>query len=172
MKIRRFVPADVQRIALQPAQAGVVIPPDSAAMLALTSEAYTGEVEGRVVAIVGAQRHNAHRAEGWALLAADLGANLLTVTRAVRGWLAQGRFPRVDITVATDFPEALRWARVLGFQQEGPQRPCYTASGGAAVTFVRLHGRTDNLDGCGGGGVCDHRGVGGGSAAQDPEPER
>ncbi len=138
VRIRRYVPADVQRIALQPAQAHVSIAPDAAVSLSLASEAYTAEHAGRVIAIVGAQRHNDHRAEGWALLAADLGPLMLPITRAVRGWLKQGRYARVDITVATDFPEALRWARVLGFVQEGPPRPCYTASGGAAVTYVRF----------------------------------
>lgn len=138
MKIRRFVPDDAQRIALQPAQAHVTISPSSATSLAMASEAYTGEVDGQVVAIVGVTEHNRYRAEGWALLAGELGPLMLPITRAMRGWLAQSKYQRIDITVATDFPEAVRWAKVLGFQQEGPPRPRYTAKGGDAVTFVRF----------------------------------
>lgn len=89
--------------------------------------AYTALIDGRVVACAGLQRLWPGVAEGWAIVEAGLGPRAgARLHRAVATGLAiaMRHLPlhRVQITVAADNGRGLRWARALGFEQEGVMR--------------------------------------------------
>lgn len=60
----------------------------------------------------------------WALLAPDLRHYMLPVSRAVRRVMADYRAQEGPVFAEIDsgYPEAVRWAKLLGFQPEGAGR--------------------------------------------------
>lgn len=143
MKIVRFLPRHLFELPrLQPAQASLAqtlrLEPDFGPSLALAGPCFTVLRDERPVACGGAHEFHARRAELWGLLSVECAPVLRPMTSAVRGWIDQCAYTRLEINVATDFAAGHRWARMLGFQVEGPEKLAFTPDGAGAIPYVRL----------------------------------
>lgn len=141
MEIVRFKPAHLREINLQIAQrtmADTILKPGYGDALALSGPCFTVLIDGHPVACAGAQEFHPGRAEIWALLSRESRVLMRPMTRAAIGWFEQCQYARLEINVATDFDAGHRWARMLGFRQEGPEKPAYARDGGSVISYVRL----------------------------------
>ena len=119
--VRPLLPRDFEVLAprLQPAQrtAAAWLRPPLALDCLDRGPAWTAESgQGRVLACAGVYVLGWRWPVAWALLAAEAGAHLLALTRAVRRHLDP--FPVLATGVRDDFPAGRRWARLLGFAPE------------------------------------------------------
>ncbi len=75
---------------------------------------WTADIDGRPVAACGILDNS----YAWALLGEGLGRNMLPVTRTVRAALVSHAIVRGPVHAHIDarHPEAVRWARALGFR--------------------------------------------------------
>lgn len=141
MKIVRFLPKHLLELRLQPAQGSLrasILKPEYGTALALAGPCFSILVDERPVACAGAQEFHPGRAEIWALLSRDSRPLMRQMTRAARGWFDQCGYARLEINVATDFEAGHRWARMLGFQVEGPEKLAFAPDGRGAIPYVRL----------------------------------
>jgi hypothetical protein len=81
---------------------------------------WTALAGGRPVCCGGLQEIWAGRAYAYALLAADVGPHMLSLTRAIRFLLDAASFARIEMVVERDFAPGQRWAELLGFELETP----------------------------------------------------
>lgn len=141
MELVRFLPRHLRELQLQPAQSAfraALFKPEYGNALALAGPCFTALVEGHPIACGGAQEFHARRAEIWGLIGRDAGPHMRSLTRAARGWFDQCSYSRLELHVATHFGPGHRWARMLGFQEEGPEKLSYSADGRGATPYVRL----------------------------------
>lgn len=117
--------------------------------LALAGPAFSVLDGESVIACIGVAEHSQYRAEAWALLSSEVGPHLRFITRAVIGWLQQTSYSRVDTLVSAEFKQGHRWARLLGFEQEGPVRPFIFPNGTDGVTYVRFKHGSPSSSGAG-----------------------
>lgn len=125
MEIRGFRPDDLQVIALQPAQAVAVeemARPEYAVELQRHGPCFTVTRTGEVIACIGVVWKYPTHGHAWALLSAEAGSCMLGITRAVRRWLRFHNAGRIETAVDCDFPAAIRWVEMLGFEREGRMR--------------------------------------------------
>lgn len=102
-------------------------------------EAYTGMVDGRPIGCAGVVEMWQGRALAWALLSEDAGPHMIAVTRAIRFFLGTVPFRRVEMAVDAEFPAAIRWAEMLGFERETPEpMRAYTPDGRACYQYARV----------------------------------
>ena len=67
-------------------------------------------------------------------------ARPLGLTKAVKGWLdSQKAYRRIQANVKADDERAVRWIRLLGFENEGLMR-AFGPDGADFRRFVRLYG--------------------------------
>ena len=125
MEIRGFRPGDLQVLALQPAQAisaEDMAKPEYAVELQRAGPCYTVTRVGEVIACAGVVwKHPAH-GHAWALLSAEAGSCMLGMTRAIRRWLRFHNTGRIETAIDCEFPAAIRWIELLGFEREGRMR--------------------------------------------------
>ena len=143
LRVVRLAPEHLRQLRLQRAQqdmAEVLQRPEYGAALALSGPAFTVLADGQPIACIGLHEHHPGRAEAWALLGDDSGAHLRGITRAVAGYLQQVPYFRVEASVSATFVAGHRWARLLGFTQEGPARRGYLHDGSDVVTYVHFSG--------------------------------
>ena len=141
MRIVRFLPQHLQELRLQPAQSSfraALLKPEYGTALALAGPCFTVLVDDKPIACAGAQEFHAGRAEIWALIGRDAGPYMRPMTRAAIGWFDQCSYRRLEVNVATHFEPGHRWARMLGFQVEGPEKLAYSPDGRSAISYVRL----------------------------------
>lgn len=156
MRIVRFRPEHLGQLKLQVEQQAmrdVIDRPEYGAALSLAGPSFTAMVGQHPVACLGVQECAPHRAEAWALLGIDSGPHLRAITKAVRGWLQQTSYLRVEASVSVSFVAGHRWAMLLGLEQEGPPRRAFMPDGGDGITYTRIqHGGSDSIhdDGLGG----------------------
>lgn len=81
--------------------------------------AFTGVADSEVIACAGVVMEWAGRGMCWAIVGENAGPHFRAVHRAVSGFLAQTNIRRLEMVVKKGFPEAHRWARMLGFKMEG-----------------------------------------------------
>ena len=112
--------------------------PGYAEAIAQLGDAFTILGDGVPVACLGVVPMTDHRGQGWALISEAWKPHMLTVTRAAIGWLQQTRYRRVDVVVSAGFEAGHRWARLLGFQQEGGPREAYMLDGSAGITYAKV----------------------------------
>jgi hypothetical protein len=62
------------------------------------------------------------RAVGWMLLSVQAGPHMLGLTRVVRRRIAEFEVDRLELYADASFPQAQRWAEMLGFECEGRAR--------------------------------------------------
>lgn len=75
----------------------------------------------------------------WSMLGKDLGKQFIGVHRAVKSFLDNSRFRRLEATVDVGHEEGERWIKMLGFTLETPDMPLYLPNGGNAAMYVRLN---------------------------------
>jgi len=140
MIVERFRPEHLQSLILQPAQEWAranLGDPKYAEGLAET-DAFTGLIDGRVVAIAGVRELWEGRGEAWALIARDIGPLGMRQTHyAVRRYLEVSRLRRIEAACDAAFLEAHRWLQLLGFIYEGPLA-LYTPDGRDCLRFARV----------------------------------
>lgn len=137
MRVEPFAAADLRALTLQPAQAAWRGRFDGETGLALQASglAWTLFDGERVIGCGGVIDRGGGRGEAWALLAQDAGRAMPAATRVVRRYLQTAPFRRIEAVTAVDFPPAGRWARLLGFENEGPMR-AFCDSGGDAERWA------------------------------------
>lgn len=90
----------------------------------------------RPIACGGFIKHWVGRSGTWAALSDDAGRHMLALTRAVRRGLVDHPAERIEATVLVGFEPGMRWARALGFEEEGLLRRYQR--GADHVAFVLL----------------------------------
>jgi hypothetical protein len=102
-------------------------------------EAWTGLIDGRVVACAGFVTIWAGRIQVWSVVSATIGAKgMMVLTRAVLRGLALKK-GRVEAIVADNFKAGHRWARMLGFTLETPvAMRGFFPNGGDAFLYARV----------------------------------
>jgi hypothetical protein len=134
MNIVPFVPAHVGAMIVQPAQAGDI---DAESLSSPYGMAWTAMDGEQPIACAGLVEVWSGRAYAWALLSADAGRHMVSITRAIRYRLDTAKFNRIELAVAAGFAPGVRFARLLGFELEAKARR-YMPNGGDAFIFVRV----------------------------------
>lgn len=126
MKISAFKSADVDLLDVQPGQQvelGTVAPEDARRLEGAPGPSWTFWRDGKPIACLGLielWRGDYVRYMAWGLLSPTDTYGLLWLTRRFKNYLASGLTKtRIEFTAAADFPQANRWAKVLGFQPVG-----------------------------------------------------
>ncbi len=128
--LRAIVPQNQQRLPVEHAEA----------LAAPKGNAYAALVDGQPVAAAGVVELWTGRAHAWALIGEDAGPHMLHITRATRSFLDRLPCRRVEMAVDAEFPQAIRWACMLGFTCETPEpMRRYTPDGRDAYLFARIH---------------------------------
>lgn len=125
MEIRTFQPQDLLAITLQNAQIrlhSVVREEGYGEALAAVGQAFTATSHGDIIACVGVIPQWKNYARAWALVSGDARRCMVPLTRGITRWLRFHNEGRVDTAIACNFPAAIRWAHMLGFQREGLMR--------------------------------------------------
>ena len=60
--------------------------------------------------------------QAWAVLSKDAGKHMIWINRAVKRFMEMQDLKRIEATVDEGFFAGCRWARILGFEYEGPMR--------------------------------------------------
>ncbi len=121
MRLTALRPEHLQTLELQKAQAylgGDLASPGYFEMLS-RGQAFTGVVGDTVIGCAGCIDQWDNRTIAWALVSASAGRHMVSVHRAVAGFLAQAKSRRIETFVDAEFPEGRRWMSMLGFKQEG-----------------------------------------------------
>ena len=82
-----------------------------------------------VIGICGVLPYGDGRGLAWSFLSADIGCRILSLTRAVRKYLAGCNFRRIEMAVDCDLTQAHRWAIMLGFTKEADRMRKYSVDG-------------------------------------------
>jgi hypothetical protein len=107
-------------------------------MRQLEKDGYTAVDNGEIIACAGASEVCPNRALAWAYISRDVGPRMIQVTRAVKRYLSIAPYRRIEMDVDCDFPEAHRWARMLGFELECERRRAYTPDGRDCALYARI----------------------------------
>ena len=140
MRVEPFHPDHLARLAVQPHQrawrdnAGDL---DLACLSQGGNAGWTGLVGERPVAALGIIDVGGGRAMAWGLIAQDAGPVFLALHRAVARYLGATGYRRIEAVTASDFPQAGRWAGLLGFTHEGTMR-AYCHDGSDAELWARV----------------------------------
>lgn len=120
-----FIDAHLEGFELQDVQAWLhqlLQSEDYRRALTLYGPAFTGIVDGEVVACAGLSHFTPGRAQGWALFGKKAAPHFLAITREVKRFFDGQNVRRVETPVRTDFEQGHRWARMIGFTREGTMR--------------------------------------------------
>jgi hypothetical protein len=99
---------------------------------------YTALVDGTPIGAAGILYMWQGRAQAWAFLSDTGPANFLKGHRAVKKFLDGCYVQRLEMTVDCEFPEAHRWAKMLGFHMETERMKNYNPDGRDSAMYVRL----------------------------------
>ena len=139
MEVLEFKAEHLKRLKLQDAQlylSGWVTLEQGRALEAQPS--YTAVVNGVPIAAAGVVPQWQGRAVAWAFLS-DIGPRqFVGVHRAVKSFLDGCFIKRIEMTVNCDFPEAHRWAKMLGFSMEAERMVGYSPDGGDCALYARV----------------------------------
>lgn len=140
IEVRKFRPADLDELRLQPAQeylAAFVGRPGYGQELVDAGPAHTVWSGDRVVCCAGVAVLWPGRASAWALLAWDAGRNMRGLHREVLRFLDGCEIRRVEAYVYRQFEAGHRWATMLGFEREGLMR-AFAQDGSDMVMYARV----------------------------------
>lgn len=121
--IRAFRPQDVLAIDVQPLQLEEFGPPDlaygerAARGAAWTATMPNGEGGEQVIGCGGIVPLFASHGLAWALLAGELGARFVAMTRCARAAIEASPYRRIEALVRADWPQAIRWAEAIGLER-------------------------------------------------------
>lgn len=100
---------------------------------------YVALVDGKPIAAAGVVELWQGRGHAWALLGVEAKDHMLAITRAIRRFLADVPFRRVEMAVDAAFPQAVHWAFMLGFECETPEpMRQFSPEGRACYLFARV----------------------------------
>ena len=119
LEFRRFVPADLFAIEVQPAQAWMTpsFDPCHADELATAGPCFTfARPCGLVVFIGGAVPFMEGAALAWSFISEAAGPHMLEITRRSRAFFDRLPVERIECAVETGHVAGHRWARLLGFR--------------------------------------------------------
>jgi hypothetical protein len=142
VKIVPFEPWHLHSIVLQPAQAfiGSDLTPEMADALAKIGDAYTALHEGLVMGCAGVAPLHPGNASAWAVLGQCGPRFFVRIHKAALRYFAGQDYRRIQTAVRTDFEAGHRWARALGFENEGTMRK-YGPEGADYDLYARVdHG--------------------------------
>lgn len=81
------------------------------------------DTDGIILAIVGVKVHRPGCGSAWALLSPEIDHHPVEMTRAIRRLsrkcMEENNLRRLDILVNSESIKNIRWALILGFEQEG-----------------------------------------------------
>jgi hypothetical protein len=100
--------------------------------------------EGMPVCVAGVLPIWEGRGLAWALLAWDAGPYMREITRATVEALDLCPCHRIELYAKPDFPEANRWARMLGFEYEALLEGA-NPQGGDMNLYKRIKGKVNGL---------------------------
>jgi hypothetical protein len=99
--------------------------------------ALTARHKDRILICGGIVKHTERRGECWALVGADAGRHMLTLTRAVKRFIDVYPWRRLEATVEERFGAGCRWVELLGFTFESAL-PQYGLDGETHLRYTRL----------------------------------
>jgi hypothetical protein len=140
MEVRAFKPADLYAIAVQHQQSEVfdsIKTPGYGESLQAAGPAFTAVANGEVVACAGVIVQWASYSRAWAVISMNAGPYMTAITRNIRRWLKFNNTGRIDCAVDCGFDAAVRWASLLGFEQEGRMRR-YTPEGRDCFLYAQV----------------------------------
>jgi hypothetical protein len=91
-----------------------------------------------VLACAGIIEVSPGRAVAWAYLSQNVGARMRGVTRAVKRFLDISTYRRIEMDVDCNFPQAHRWAKMLGFEMECERRRSFTPDGRDCALYAMV----------------------------------
>jgi hypothetical protein len=142
MNIVYFRPEHLKRLSLQNAQqyfGQQLTDPDYGRVLLDAGPCFTGMRGDEVIICAGVFEVWENRAMAWALLSKNAAANMLAIHKAVRGYLLQAPYRRIEATVDAGFEDGRRWAEMLGFVQETPEpMRAFLPNGGDCYLYARV----------------------------------
>ncbi len=139
MEVLDFKAEHLQRLKLQNAQlylSGWVTLEQGRALE--NQPSYTAVVDGIPIAAAGVVPQWQGRAIAWAFLSEIGPRQFVGVHRAVKSFLDGCFIKRIEMTVNCDFPEAHRWAKMLGFSMEAERMVGYAPDGGDCALYARV----------------------------------
>lgn len=139
MIVLPFKKEHLQQMVIQQRQQGLehLLTDDVYAMLA-NNQSYTALDGDEVLACAGVIEVAPGRACAWAYISSDVGSRMKFVTKAVRRFLDASQFRRIEMDVDCDFPQAHRWAKMLGFDMECERRKSFTPDGRDCALYARV----------------------------------
>lgn len=141
MIVRPWGPGDFDRLKIQNAQNYLfdLIPSGRVDLSPLVPHGlvWTGEVDGEVMAIGGVEPIWENRAVAFMFISGNSGPHFRSVHKAVRDFLDNTPFRRVEAYVDVGFKEGVRWMKMLGFELEGHMR-AYGPDGRDMLLYARV----------------------------------
>ena len=100
--------------------------------------AFSACVDGRVVGCAGLVEMTQYRAYTWAIISKqDFAQRFVSIHRAVKRFLDEQTYKRIDAQVAFDDTDGHRWMSLLGFRREVFCRSWFMPDGSAISEYVR-----------------------------------
>jgi len=99
---------------------------------------YTAMVDGQPIGAAGVLHMWVGRAMAWAFISKTSPHNFLKGHRVIKRFLDGCYTQRIEMTVDCDFPEAHRWARMLGFEMECERMRNYSPDGRDCALYARI----------------------------------
>ena len=129
----------LHRMVIQQKQQGLehLVTPDVCGVLE-GGQSYTALDGDEVVACAGVIEITQGRAVAWAYISQGVGRRMRFVTRAVKNFLDLTQFRRIEMDVDCEFPQAHRWAKMLGFEMECERRRSFTPDGRDCALYAMV----------------------------------
>lgn len=140
MIVRPWQIGDSEQITVQPAQRYEGDLADVSMDLTPLSEvglAWTGEVDGKVIACGGLIPQWENRALAWMLIGEDAGPHFAALHKHVKRFLVRAPYRRIEAHVDVGFEQGARWMKMLGFELEAYKR-AFRPDGADMLEFVRI----------------------------------
>ena len=99
---------------------------------------YTAFADGVAIGAAGVLNMWQGRGVAWAFIAQTTPHNFLKGHRVVKRFLDGCYTKRIEMTVDCDFPEAHRWAKMLGFTMECERMKHYSPDGRDCALYARI----------------------------------
>lgn len=99
--------------------------------------AWTGIVDGEVIAIGGLVPQWENRAIAWALISKNAGKHFIDIHREAERLFTRSGIRRIEATVDIGFKAGHRWMKMLGFEPEGYMK-AYRPDGADQILYARI----------------------------------
>lgn len=140
MIVRPWRKGDTHRLMLQQGQQylhGFVDVYQDLSELSDAGLAWVGEEGDIILVIAGLAPQWTGRALAWALVSQEAGTHFCKIHRAVKDFLDNTSYKRVEANVDVGFSAGHKWIKMLGFEPEGYMR-CYRPDGADMVLYARI----------------------------------